>query len=285
VNHYYAARETDANFVRMAAPKGKGTEYERDLFYRGVGMFHAPLSVAYDAGDNTIRLSTTESSPLSDLFILTIHDNMARYQRVERIAANDGRTVKLGDQTFAPLSDVREKIMHEVAVALTRQGLYPREALAMVNTWKDQWFAEEGVRVLYLLPRSWTDRTLPLSISPAPDNVVRVMVGRSELITPAVESSLRTQITQYSEGDASTKAVVIGNVRRLGLGRFLDAATRRLTFNNKDKAFTTAAWDVARLASQPGPEQPAVVEREAPTPTLKPVKKTAGLTRADSIAF
>ena len=61
----------------------------------------------------------------------------------------------------------------------------------MVNTWQDQWFAEEGTRVLYLLPRAWTDRTLPLQVSPRPDSVVRVMVGRAELITPSVERELQ----------------------------------------------------------------------------------------------
>ena len=52
--------------------------------------------------------------------------------------------------------------------ALVEQGLYEKEARAMVNTWQDQWFAEEGTRVLYLLPRAWTDRTLPLQVSPRP---------------------------------------------------------------------------------------------------------------------
>jgi hypothetical protein len=32
--------------------------------------------------------------------------------------------------------------------ALVDQGLYEKEARAMVNTWQDQWFAEEGTRVL-----------------------------------------------------------------------------------------------------------------------------------------
>ena len=38
-DHYYIARETDANFLRVDSPlTRKGPEYERDLFYRGLGL-------------------------------------------------------------------------------------------------------------------------------------------------------------------------------------------------------------------------------------------------------
>ena len=95
----------------------------------------------------------------------------------------------------------------------------------MVNTWQDQWFAEEGTRVLYLLPRAWTDRTLPLQVSPQPDSVVRVMVGRAELITPSVEREIRKQIltlqVRRREGEVAAPSP---HVRELRLGRFLGAA-------------------------------------------------------------
>jgi hypothetical protein len=57
--------------------------------------------------------------------------------------------------------------------------------------------------VLYLPPRAWTDRTLELQVSPQPDQVVRVMVGRAELITPSVERNLREQVlTSGSDGSS-----------------------------------------------------------------------------------
>ena len=106
----------------------------------------------------------------------------------------------------------------------------------MVNTWQDQWFAEEGTRVLYLLPRAWTDRTLPLQISPQPDSVVRVMVGRAELIMPSVDRELRKQILTYRSGDAKAKSQAVAAVRELRLGRFLDAAITKSTRGETDEA-------------------------------------------------
>src|SRR5262249_36769828 len=44
-SHYYAARETDADLVRVSAGPEAKPEQERFLFYRGVGSFKAPLQV------------------------------------------------------------------------------------------------------------------------------------------------------------------------------------------------------------------------------------------------
>ena len=132
--------------------------------------------------------------------------------------------IDVNTQPFGALNDVRKLAMHEMARALVNAGLYEKEARAMVNTWQDQWFEEEGTRVLYLLPRAWTDRTLQLRVSPQPDSVVRVMVGRAEIITPTAERKLQEQILTFSRGDAKSKARAVAGVRALGLGRFLNAS-------------------------------------------------------------
>ena len=72
---------------------------------------------------------------------------------------------------------------------LTEAGLYPKEARAMVETWRDSWF-EEGMRVLYLVPRETIDALLPLSITPAPQEIARVFVGRVELLSPAMRETI-----------------------------------------------------------------------------------------------
>lgn len=132
--------------------------------------------------------------------------------------------------------------MHDIARALVAAGLYDKEASAMVNTWQDQWFAEEGTRVLYLLPRAWTDRTLALQVAPQPDHVVRVMIGRAELITPSVERALRKQILTFKNGDSNAKSQAILAARELRLGRFLSAAITRITAG--EATLSRAAWDL-----------------------------------------
>jgi len=81
----------------------------------------------------------------------------------------------------------------ELEETLVADGLYPREARAMVNTWRDSWF-EEGTRLLYLAPRAFVDARLPLSITPAPAAIVRTFVGRIELFTARTERAVSVAI-------------------------------------------------------------------------------------------
>jgi hypothetical protein len=92
---------------------------------------------------------------------------------------------------------------------LVDQGLYPDEAHAMVETWRDSWF-EEGSRLIYIVPRGFIDNVLPLTINPAPAQIVRVFVGRLEIVTPATVRAVETAA-------ASDDRVTLGKY-----GRFLE---------------------------------------------------------------
>ncbi|HEY7639919.1 MAG TPA: hypothetical protein VH814_09360 [Steroidobacteraceae bacterium] len=249
-DHYYIARETDANFLRIAAPQARSrVEHERDLFYRGLGYFQAPLAVGMDADEQALSLNAREAERIDSAFLVSIRRGMMRYQRIAGAIANAAAVIDPNTQPFGALEDVRKVAMQDMARALVAAGLYEKEARAMVNTWQDQWFAEEGTRVLYLLPRPWTDRTLQLQVTPQPDQIVRVMVGRAELITPSVERDLRQQVLTYSTGDAKAKARAVDNVRALGLGRFLYAASTRVVRDRKDKAFALATDALMRAVN------------------------------------
>jgi len=135
------------------------------------------------------------------------------------------------------------ELVHELgkrmADALVREGLYAREAQAMVNTWKDSWFAEEGVRVLYTLPRAWTDATLPITLDPMPKELVRVMVGRAEVITPVMQQELAMHISATKSGDAVAKEEAEATLKRFG--RFAEPALR-LTTETATPEFRETGW-------------------------------------------
>jgi hypothetical protein len=118
-----------------------------------------------------------------------------------------------------------EQIGTAMAAALAKEGLYAREASAMVNTWKDSWFEEDGVRVLYVLPRAWTDRTLPIELKPSPKELVRVMVGRLEMLIPATERALTLEFEKAKTGDVAALNEARETLK--GLGRFAEPAFNR----------------------------------------------------------
>src|SRR5512133_699173 len=249
-SHYYAARETGANLLCMTAGKPSGApEYERFLFYRGTGDFHSPLTVAVSGANAALRLSTENPEPLTALFALTIQGGKAKCLALPEVSGGKTQLADLESIPCSPLAEVRERLGADMQRALVKQGLYADEAVAMVNTWKDQWFSEQGTRILYLLPRAWTDRTLPLTIEPATTQIVRVMVGRSEVIMPAVEQQLHDQIVRYSSGNAAAMKGALSSVRHLALGRFLEPAVGRVIRANPDLA--EAAWKLAEAAREP----------------------------------
>ena len=133
-----------------------------------------------------------------------------------------------------------------MAKALVKAGLYPREATAMVHTWNDSWFQEEGVRVLYVLPRAWTDEILPLKLAPRPRELVRVMVGRAEVITPPAQQQLADSILKASKGDAQAREQAIVEFRKLG--RFGEPALRLATSGATPETIKTA-WTLLQAAN------------------------------------
>lgn len=66
----------------------------------------------------------------------------------------------------------------------------------MLESWKDSWF-EEGSRLIYIVPSSFVDKILPLSIEPQPADIHRVFVGRMELVTPATRKTIETALDSH----------------------------------------------------------------------------------------
>jgi hypothetical protein len=94
------------------------------------------------------------------------------------------------------LNGTVEDLGRELEGLLVGQGLYMDEAHAMVETWRDSWF-EEGSRLIYIVPASFVNGVLPLSITPAPAQTARVFVGRMELVTPATEKAVESAFAAH----------------------------------------------------------------------------------------
>jgi len=242
--HYFAARETDAAIVRPESAIAKD-EQEKFLFYRGTGSFGTPLVVT-TSEDGMVSLQNNGATPLAHLFLLHIENGKAEWAHLDKLDAKTQQPWQRFDslpvEQRQTVAEVQKQIGDTMAKALTEAGLYPAEARAMVKTWNDAWFGEEGVRVLYLLPRKWTDEILPLKLRPQPREVVRVMVGRAEIIPPQLQQELAVQFKLSNEGDAKAKERLQGYYRKLD--RFSGPALRLahdLLEREKNKPVATAA--------------------------------------------
>lgn len=179
-SHYYAARATDALPLRV------GSQSEKFLFYRGVANFDVPLSARAVEG-GAIELRNFGSEVIPNVVVFERSGSSIGYRiggplRGTMTLASPSRTA-----TLESLHAALEKMLIDA-------GLYPREAAAMLETWRDSWF-EDGTRVFYIIPRTSVDAILPLTITPAPADIQRVFVGRMELVTSAVQETVEAAIT------------------------------------------------------------------------------------------
>jgi hypothetical protein len=214
-SRYYAARETDASFVRVAADKDK-SEYEKFLFYRGVGDFTMPLSVrALGNGEFTVRNSAKEA--MAAFLLVRVQNGKVRFKTVAHLSAGAEATVRESAQ-----DSTTEKLGAALVELLMREGLYEKEARAMVKTWSSDWFGEEGTRILYLVPASVTDELLPLRIAPRPSAQVRVLVGRHDILTPEREGDIDLLVKKL-EGPSNTKSRAADEAMNR-LGRYREPA-------------------------------------------------------------
>jgi hypothetical protein len=200
-SHYYAARETDA------APLQVGNEKEKFLFYRGVASFPLPVS-AEATEDGRVVMKPVDSDSLQGVILFENRAGKSRYAFVGDMNHEitiDRRSLQ-GDKAG---------LLAELERALVAQGLYEKEARAMIKTWGDSWF-EEGTRLFYIVPKKVIDSVLPLTVQPAPIETTRVFVGRMEIITPEIQEDVRQA---FASNDRATLEKY---------GRFLEPIKQRI---------------------------------------------------------
>jgi hypothetical protein len=178
-SHYYRARSTDS------APLIAHGQAEKFLFYRGVADFDVPIA-AEPLPNGRVRIRNLGAEPIPGVILFENRDGALGYRMLGRVS---------GDATVAApaLTSSFGRLRTELEQLLVSAGLYRKEAAAMVDTWRDSWF-EEGTRVFYIVPPARTEAILPLTISPEPTRVVRVFVGRMDIITPAVRQAVEQSL-------------------------------------------------------------------------------------------
>jgi len=231
-SRYYAARETSA--APLVVKTASGTQEEKFLFYRGVSAYSVPLAAQSTAGGKAL-VKNLGQEPIPSVILFERRGDKLGYRLAGSIES---------ETLIDPpeLTSNLESLNQDLAGVLIAQGLYPDEARAMVETWRTSWF-EEGTRLLYIVPRAFVDEILPLSVSPAPSETVRVFVGRMELITPATEQEVEKALA------ARDRSVI------QKYGRFLEPILDQLKDENPARA-DQLDKELGETYSVPLPESP-----------------------------
>lgn len=207
--NWLRARVPEANAVRTISG-----ETENYLFYRGIGNFNPGLHTSVSA-DETLHLKNQTGGDIPYLMVFQQTGcRVSWHARSSGLKA--GESLDLAESSLTTAADGFPAPVYEsMKSGLTACGLLESEADAMVQTWWTSYFETEGLRVFWVLPAATTDRILPLTATPPPSKVVRVLVGRSEVLRPRQETAWLAASRLTDDKAASWKHTV--NNDRFGL--------------------------------------------------------------------
>jgi hypothetical protein len=192
---WQAPRATDANVITDSLGN-----VEKYLFYRGVGN-----ASFMDGGTSTNYLLKTyfqgNTLHIKNLTTYNILYGFVFERKVDEVTGdsvnvvwwsgsiNDGVKIQCNAPSVQSAGTF-DSILTVFRDRLVTKGLYRKEADAMIDTWRQSYFGTPGLRILWIVPHDATNKSLPLTITPQPDDVERVLVARSEILTPGFEKQL-----------------------------------------------------------------------------------------------
>jgi hypothetical protein len=230
-----AQRIPDSNVVRTDArksPRMGPQECEKFIFYRGLGRFELPL-VAKTQDSTHVSLANNGVQAVKHLFLVNVKDGAAAWSYAPELPA--GATIALAAQCSTQTKSIAamiEELRPALEAKLVEAGLFPKEAEALAKTWERSYFHTEGLRILYVVPQAMVERVLPIQFDPAPRELVRVLVGRLECVTPEEEATVTAAVRDWSSRDETARALSLATLEKLG--RFVEPHMRRVLAMSKD---------------------------------------------------
>ena len=235
------AREVDAAYVKTIDGTKEKTppEFERFLFYRGLGESRLPVRLdAHRNGTLTVDRDAMPGAAVRHIFVVKVENGQGAFTYQRELKPGEHASGVIPSMAQArPLAEFTKAIADALADKLTESGLYAKEARAMVNTWTSSYFQTEGVRALFVLPQTWTDAFIPINISPHPQHIVRVMVGRLELLSAERERMAETAVRELAGDDPVRRQEAFRFLHEQG--RYVEPIVRRLLKSTKDDAVRT----------------------------------------------
>ena len=235
------ARQVDAAYVTTSdgTKEPKSAELERFLFYRGLGDARLPLQLdSRQNGTLVLDRDATLGEGVRQVFVIRIENGRGAYKFYPALRPGEQVSDVIPEMCDArPLADFTKAIADLLAKKLTSSGLYAKEARAMVNTWTTSYFQTDGVRALFVLPQSWTDSFIPMTVKPRPKQVVRVMVGRLELLSAERESLAENAVRDLASGDSGKRQQAFRFLHEQG--RYVEPIVRRVMKTTKNEEVRT----------------------------------------------
>jgi hypothetical protein len=180
-------RATASNLVKTSDPNG---QVEKFLFYRGMGNFQEPIKVEFNAKRQLVISNSGEETLKYVMVYEKRKDGTAFVWGSSVIESKKNIVFKTPTPAVNRAAISPEDELENFVSKLVEAGLYEDEARAMLKTWDKSYFQHEGLKVFWIVPPAFTESVMPLQINPKPKVIKRVLVGRSEILSPEFEKEL-----------------------------------------------------------------------------------------------
>ncbi len=180
-------RATASNLVKTSDPNG---QVEKFLFYRGIGNFQEPIKVEFNTKRQLVITNSGEETLKYVMVYEKRKDGKAFVWGSNVIESKKTIVLKAPTPAAHKATISPEDELENFVSKLVEAGLYEDEARAMLKTWDKSYFQHEGLKVFWIVPPAFTESVLPLQINPKPKAIKRVLVGRSEVLSPEFEKEL-----------------------------------------------------------------------------------------------
>ena len=214
------ARDTDS------VPLHIGDDVEKFLFYRGVSLTVPKVEVILNPL-HQVTVTNRGSEPVEHVLAVHVLDGRAEARYVRQLTANEQQPLDLSiSESALSLGRFIEQTRQQVQECLEEAGLFPKEAEAMTEIWKSDYFTHDGLRVFYLLPAADCANFMPLSVSPEPVSIVRTLLVQIECFTPEREAVVDGLVARlgaegFQDREAAERLLLEG-------GRFIEAYLRQM---------------------------------------------------------
>lgn len=236
----------DASLVETSASKDS-PETERFLGFSSIGTRKPPFSVTFEEDGYTddVTFENHSDVQVGRMLLLDVHQEVGRVLRIQQVPPRDDRTFSPAPKEApVPIETLAGQTRHHLTAMLEARGLSGQMARSTARAWVSGDLVEPGTRIIYLMPRSWADKLYPMTLQPNPDELVRALVGRVEILEPEDEQAAVNRVKTAYFNDTSLTELARGD-------RFAPPTFRRAC--QLIDTSQTARWcqrEVAKLSRQ-----------------------------------
>ena len=200
------------------APVAAHGVVEDFLFYDALTPVDPKLRIEWH---DDRRVTLTADAACEQLTALCVRDGTPTGARIRRL--DEGQTVEL---TLGAIDRAA------VAENLEASGLSRAQADGMARIWEPEFLRTDGIRVIASLPRERIEALLPLTITPAPDRLIRTLLMHVECLDAAQCADVDRWIRELGNDDVETRDRAMESLR--ALGPRAEAALRKAYSESRD---------------------------------------------------